>query len=103
MPSYEKPAKELLGEKLEVQLVAMWNSLNETTPPAVDGSSVEQIIAVKPKGRPVVLRDVFRLEDLGLRLRQLDRGRGVALESDSAIIGDAVYNIAKTAAARAGD
>ena len=64
MPSYEKPVKGILGEKLEVQLVAMWNSLNEKAPPAVDGSSVEQVVSVKPKERPVVLRDVFRLGEV---------------------------------------
>jgi putative ABC transport system permease protein len=38
-----------------------------------------------------ILKETLSFEDLGLKLRVLDRDRGVALESDTAIISDALY------------
>jgi putative ABC transport system permease protein len=38
-----------------------------------------------------ILKDVLSLEDLGIKLRVLDRERGIALESDTAIISDTLY------------
>jgi putative ABC transport system permease protein len=38
-----------------------------------------------------ILKDVLSLEDLGIKLRVLDRDRGVALESNTAMISDALY------------
>lgn len=49
-----------------------------------------------------ILKDKFALEDLGLKLRVLDQKRGIALESDTAIITDALYAGARDAASRAG-
>jgi ABC-type lipoprotein release transport system permease subunit len=49
-----------------------------------------------------ILRDTFALEDLGIKLRVLDERRGVALESESAIISDRLYADAKAAADKAG-
>ncbi|HXU36710.1 MAG TPA: FtsX-like permease family protein [Blastocatellia bacterium] len=49
-----------------------------------------------------VLRDKFALEDLGLKLRVLDQNRGIALESDTAIITDELYALSRNAASRAG-
>jgi ABC-type lipoprotein release transport system permease subunit len=49
-----------------------------------------------------ILKDRFALEDLGLKLRVLDQKRGIALESDTAIITDALYAGARDAASRAG-
>ncbi|MFY9574169.1 MAG: ABC transporter permease, partial [Blastocatellia bacterium] len=48
-----------------------------------------------------ILRDTFSLEDLGVKLRVLDTGRGIALESQSAIISDALYTDAVEAAREA--
>lgn len=48
------------------------------------------------------LKDKFALEDLGIKLRVLDERRGIALESDTAIITDELYASAKDAASRAG-
>lgn len=45
-------------------------------------------------GQPVladILKDTFSLEDLGIKLRALDNKRGIALESESAIISDQLY------------
>ena len=45
-------------------------------------------------GPPVIagiLKDMFALEDLGIKLRLLDDQRGIALENESAIIGDSLY------------
>jgi len=47
-----------------------------------------------------ILKDNFSLEDLGLKLRVLDNRRGLALESDTAIINDAVYANAVEAASK---
>ena len=55
-------------------------------------------------GPPVIaeiLKGTLSLEDLGVKLRVLDRKRGIALESDTAIINDALYNDAVDAAAKA--
>ncbi|MEK6325470.1 MAG: FtsX-like permease family protein [Acidobacteriota bacterium] len=49
-----------------------------------------------------ILKETFVLEDLGIKLRVLDEQRGIALESDSAIISDTLYASAQDAAARAG-
>jgi putative ABC transport system permease protein len=57
-----------------------------------------------PNGPPViaeVLKDTLSLEDLGVKLRVLDRERGIALESDTAIISDTLYDAAVDAAGRA--
>lgn len=48
-----------------------------------------------------ILKNALSLEDLGVKLRVLDRARGAALESDTAIISDALYAGAKEAAANA--
>jgi ABC-type antimicrobial peptide transport system permease subunit len=67
----------------------------------------------KPSGNPSqqpakptliaeILKDTFALEDLGIRLRALDGLRGIAVESDSAIISDPLYASAQDAAASAG-
>jgi putative ABC transport system permease protein len=49
-----------------------------------------------------ILKDKFALEDLGLKLRVLDQSRGVALESDTAIITDEIYASASDAASSVG-
>ena len=59
--------------------------------------------AIKPgsSGPPVItniLKDTFSLEDLGIKLRVLDKQRGIALENESAIISDQLYADAVDAA-----
>lgn len=49
-----------------------------------------------------ILKDTFSLDDLGLKLRVLDKQRGIALESESAIISDALYSDTVEAAGKAG-
>src|SRR5262249_4011666 len=49
-----------------------------------------------------ILKDVISLEDLGIKLRQLDQGRGIALESDTAMINEPLYTAAEDAAGKAG-
>ena len=49
-----------------------------------------------------ILKDTFSLEDLGVKLRVLDNQRGIALESESAIISEALYSGATDAAAKTG-
>jgi len=56
----------------------------------------------KPALIAQILRDKFALEDLGLKLRLLDQSRGIALESDTAIITDELYASTRDAASRAG-
>ncbi|HVG19404.1 MAG TPA: ABC transporter permease, partial [Blastocatellia bacterium] len=47
-----------------------------------------------------VLKDRFALEDLGIKLRALDGGRGVSLDSESAVISDSLVEAATQAASR---
>lgn len=47
-----------------------------------------------------ILKDTFSLEDLGIKLRVLDNQRGIALESESAIISDELYANAVDAASK---
>jgi len=60
MPSYERPVAELFDDKLELQLAALWDALNERRfqPPA-DPSSVEQFLVVGPGEPARIVRDVF--------------------------------------------
>jgi len=48
-----------------------------------------------------ILKDSFSLEDLGVKLRVLDGQRGIALESETAIINDALYAAAVEASREA--
>jgi ABC-type lipoprotein release transport system permease subunit len=56
----------------------------------------------KPTLIAEILRDTFAIEDLGIKLRALDGERGIALESDSAMISDTLYANARSAADKAG-
>jgi len=49
-----------------------------------------------------LLRASARVEDLGVKLRALDSERGLALESESGLVGDALAASARTAAERTG-
>ncbi|HLM57698.1 MAG TPA: ABC transporter permease, partial [Pyrinomonadaceae bacterium] len=52
------------------------------------------------EGLREVLRGAATLEDLGLKLRALDANRGLALESESGLVGDALAGAAREAAGR---
>ncbi len=45
-----------------------------------------------------ILREKFAVEDLGVKLRALDGGRGVAIESESGLVNDALAESASAAA-----
>jgi putative ABC transport system permease protein len=47
-----------------------------------------------------ILKDTFSLEDLGLRLRVLDNQRGIAFESETAVISDGIYSSSVAVAAQ---
>ncbi|HEV2861594.1 MAG TPA: ABC transporter permease [Pyrinomonadaceae bacterium] len=49
-----------------------------------------------------VIRGAATLEDLGVKLRALDANRGLALESESGLVGDALAESAREAARRTG-
>ena len=49
-----------------------------------------------------ILKDTLSLEDLGLKLRVLDSQRGIAVESQTAMISDELYARAAEAAAKSG-
>jgi ABC-type lipoprotein release transport system permease subunit len=49
-----------------------------------------------------ILKEAIELEDLGIKLRQLDQGRGIALESDTAMVNEPLYAAAEDAAGKAG-
>lgn len=62
MPNYQKPHEFILPGKLDEQLIAMWQALNDpnlTSPtnPAV----VEQLLSIADQTRPRVVRDVFTI------------------------------------------
>jgi putative ABC transport system permease protein len=48
-----------------------------------------------------ILKETLSLEDLGIRLRPLDRDRGIALESETAMINESLYGAAVEAAKHA--
>jgi mono/diheme cytochrome c family protein len=60
MPSYIKPVPGLLDERIDAQLVTIWDALNNPRfEPPTDPSAVEQLLAVR-KGAPArIVRDVF--------------------------------------------
>lgn len=65
MPSYERPVAGILNGQIESQLAAMWEVLNNPqAPPAVDGSSVQQLLTVAPGASARVVRDVFRVGEV---------------------------------------
>ncbi|HEX6622238.1 MAG TPA: ABC transporter permease, partial [Pyrinomonadaceae bacterium] len=49
-----------------------------------------------------ILRESFALEDLGITVRALDERRGLALESDSALVNDHLAEAARAAAEKSG-
>ncbi len=64
MPSYKKPMKFVFGGKIELQLAAMWDALNDKRfQPPVNPNAVEQFLVVNRGEPPRVVRDVFTLPD----------------------------------------
>ncbi len=59
------------------------------------------ILLSRQTGLPAV-KAMLRLEDLGIRLRTLDAGRGFAVESDSAILSDALAGAVASVAGNSG-
>lgn len=60
------------------------------------------VAASAPSLLAQILKETFALEDLGITLRPLDERRGVALETQSAIISDELHAEAKAAAQEIG-
>ncbi len=87
MPSYEKPVAGILKDNLDVQLQTLWNTLNdEKTVPAVDGSSVEQILTMEP-GQPArIVRDVFQIGDVNSRF--VPRALAVGFHNGQSVLFD---------------
>jgi ABC-type lipoprotein release transport system permease subunit len=56
----------------------------------------------RPAALEALLRKSFNIEDLGLRARKLDGGRGISLETDSAIVNEHLAATARDAAAKSG-
>ncbi len=64
MPSFERPIAGVLDGKIEQQLAALWEALNDKSgPPKIDTSTIEQVLTVAPGERPKIIRDVFALGD----------------------------------------
>lgn len=62
MPNYQKPHEFILPGKLDEQLIAMWQALNDpnlTSP--TNAAVVEQLLTVGRNGRTRVVRDVFTI------------------------------------------
>ncbi|MEX0716888.1 MAG: c-type cytochrome [Planctomycetaceae bacterium] len=64
MPSYEKPVIGVLDDKIDTQLMAMWQALNDPRfEPPTNPAAVEQFMTVAPGERPRIVRDVFKVGD----------------------------------------
>jgi glucose/arabinose dehydrogenase/mono/diheme cytochrome c family protein len=74
MPSYERPFAGQLGRdldgKIDRQLWALWEALNDSAgPPKIDTSTIEQLMIVAAGEPPRIIRDVFNLGDLNGNLQ----------------------------------
>jgi mono/diheme cytochrome c family protein/glucose/arabinose dehydrogenase len=64
MPSFERPIAGILDGKIDRQLVALWEGLNDkSAPPKIDTSTIEQVLTVAPGESPKIIRDVFNIGD----------------------------------------
>ena len=62
MPSFERPIAAILDGKIDRQLAALWEGLNDkSVPPKIETSMIEQLLTVAP-GKPAkIIRDVFQI------------------------------------------
>lgn len=64
MPSYDKPLAGVLDGKIDKQLMAIWQALNDPRfEPPTNPTAVEQFMAVAPGERTRIIRDVFKIGD----------------------------------------
>lgn len=64
MPSFERPVPGILAGRIDGQLEALWEGLNDkSAPPKIDTSTVEQFLTVAPGKPPKIIRDVFNVGD----------------------------------------
>ncbi|MBI3864671.1 MAG: c-type cytochrome, partial [Planctomycetia bacterium] len=64
MPSFERPVSGILDGKIDQQLAALWEGLNDkSAPPKLDTSTIEQFLTVTPGEQPKIIRDVFNIGD----------------------------------------
>ncbi|MCA1618780.1 MAG: FtsX-like permease family protein [Acidobacteria bacterium] len=66
------------------------------------GAAEEEAARAQTEKLNGLLRASATLEDLGVKLRWLDAGRGLALESESGMVGDALADAARASADKAG-
>lgn len=64
MPSFERPISGILDGKIDRQLAALWEGLNDkSAPPKIDTSTIEQLLTVALGEPAKVIRDVFNVGD----------------------------------------
>src|SRR5579863_7062295 len=64
MPSFERPIAGILDGKIDRQLEALWEGLNDkSAPPKIDTSMIEQLLTVAPDEPAKIVRDVFNVGD----------------------------------------
>ena len=64
MPSFERPIAGILDGKIDRQLAALWEALNDkSAPPKIDTSTIEQLLTVAPDEPAKIVRDVFAVGD----------------------------------------
>ena len=81
MPAFERPVSGVLKDNLDHQFAALWEVLNDnSTPPKIDTSTIEQSIVVAVGEKPKIVRDVFNIGD-PLALVFVPRGFAVGLEN----------------------
>ncbi|MCP9495289.1 MAG: ABC transporter permease [Pyrinomonadaceae bacterium MAG19_C2-C3] len=67
-----------------------------------DNRSSEAVSRTKVEHLKRILQDKFALEDLGIKLRTLESQNQIALESDSALVGDSLAQTARETAGKLG-
>jgi mono/diheme cytochrome c family protein len=88
MPSYERPIAGILGESIDRQLAALWETLNDKSgAPKIDTSTIEQLLTVTPGGPAKIIRDVFNVGD-ALAPKFVPRAFAVGFENGENILFD---------------
>lgn len=88
MPSFERSIAGILDAKLDRQLAALWEALNDrSAPPKLDTSTIEQVLAVAPGERARIVRDVFNVGD-PLSPRFVPRAFAVGFENSVNLLFD---------------
>lgn len=88
MPSFERSVSGILDGKIDQQLDALWEGLNDkSAPPKIDTSTIEQTLTVAPGEPPKIIRDVFNVGD-PLSPRFVPRSLAIGLDNGVSLLFD---------------